>query len=39
MLGDAKKFTGLRLGWRTERVESNCKKYPFEAFDHFQIMP
>jgi hypothetical protein len=39
MRGDTKKLTGLRLKWCTERAESKGKKYPFEAFDHCQMMP
>jgi hypothetical protein len=39
MLGDTEKFTGVCLGWRTERAESKGKKHPLEAFDHSQIMP
>jgi hypothetical protein len=39
MIDDAKEFTGVRLGWCSNCAEGCGEKYPFDAFDHFQIMP
>jgi hypothetical protein len=45
MLGDAKEFTGVRLGWCSNCAEGCGEEHPFDAFkvfnafDHSWIMP